>query len=60
MFELRYLVQESWNGTQKRLQYRQKINITDYSIKNIDGSYMSNTVWTSWEDVPEVEIDIEN
>jgi hypothetical protein len=56
MYELRYLVRSSWDGPEKVLQYRQQINITDYSIKNTDGTYMSNTVWTSWEDVPIVEM----
>ena len=56
MIEMRYVVRPGWDGPEKVLQYRQQVNITDYSIKNSNGTYISNTVWTNWEDVPVVEM----
>jgi hypothetical protein len=56
MIEMRYAVLPGWDGPEKVLQYRQQVSITDYSIKDNTGKYISNIVWTSWEDVPVVEM----
>ena len=55
MYELRYLVRKGWDGTEKVLQYRTQIEVTDYSSKTDDGKYISLKKWTEWQDVPTVD-----
>ena len=54
MYELRYLVRKGWDGTEKVLQYRTQIEITDYSTTTNKGSFINKKEWTDWQDVPTV------
>ena len=55
MFELRYLVQNGWDGPEKVLQYRTQIEVTDYSGTTVKGSFTTKKEWTEWQDVPIVD-----
>jgi hypothetical protein len=55
MYELRYLVRNSWGDPEKVLQYRTQREVTDYSTTTINGSFTKKREWTDWQDVPTVE-----
>jgi hypothetical protein len=50
-FELRWLIRQGWEGSEKVLQYRSIKYVTDYSSKD----QISTIKWTKWQDVPKVE-----
>ena len=54
MYELRYLVRNSLDGSEKVLQYRTQFEVTDYSTTTIQGSFTKKREWTEWQDVPTV------
>jgi len=54
MYELRYLVRKGLDGPEKVLQYRTQIEVTDYSITTLKGSFINKKEWTDWQDVPTV------
>ena len=55
MYELRYLVRNGRDGSEKVLQYRTQIEVSDYSAKTTDtGSFLKKKEWTEWQDVPTV------
>jgi hypothetical protein len=51
MFELRWLVRNSWDGPEKVLQYRTQFEAIDYSSKD----HLSMMKWSEWKDVPTVD-----
>jgi hypothetical protein len=53
MIELRWLTQAGWDGPEKVLQYRQKVDIIDYSRKDSNGTFLKTTEMTDWATVPE-------
>jgi len=53
MIELRWLIQPGWDGPEKVLQYRQKLDIIDYSRKDSNGTFLKTTEMTDWVTVPE-------
>lgn len=53
MIELRWLVN---NDNSRRLQYRQKVDTTVYAGLGPFPDGMKNMQWSSWTDVPEVQI----
>ena len=53
MIELRWLIQPGWDGPEKVLQYRQKVDIIDYSRKDGNGTFLKATEMTDWVTVPE-------
>ena len=55
MYELRYLVRNSLDGSEKVLQYRTQFEVTDYSTTTIQGSFTKKREWTEWQDVPIVK-----
>ena len=55
MYELRYFVRSGWDGPEKVLQYRQQIEVTDYSRKTDDGIFITTKKYTDWCDVPTVD-----
>jgi hypothetical protein len=55
MYELRYLVLKGLEGSEKVLQYRTQIEVTDYSTTTDKGSFIKKREWTEWQDVPTVE-----
>jgi hypothetical protein len=55
MYELRYLVRNSLEGYEKVLQYRTQLEVTDYSITTLNGSFTKKREWTEWQDVPTIE-----
>jgi len=55
MYELRYLVRNSLDGSEKVLQYRTQFEVTDYSTTTIQGSFTKKREWTEWQDVPTIE-----
>ena len=55
MYELRYFVRKGWDGPEKVLQYRTRIEVTDYSRTTDTGSFIKKHEWTNWQDVPTVE-----
>ncbi len=55
MYELRYLVRNSLDGPEKVLQYRTQLEVTDYSITTLNGSFTKKREWTDWQDVPTIE-----
>lgn len=55
MIELRWLIQPGWDGPEKVLQYRQKVDIIDYSRKDSSGVFLKTTEMTDWVTVPEVD-----
>ena len=54
MYELRYLVRNSYDGPEKVLQYRTQSEVTDYSTTTINGSFTKKREWTEWQDVQTV------
>ena len=54
MYELRYLVRKTSDGSEKVLQYRTQFEVTDYSITTLKGSFINKKEWTDWQDVPTV------
>jgi hypothetical protein len=55
MIELRWLIQPGWDGPEKVLQYRQKLDIIDYSRKDSNGVFIKTTEMTDWVTVPEID-----
>ena len=55
MYELRYLVRKASDGSEKLLQYRTQLEVTDYSTTTINGSFTKKREWTEWQDVPTVK-----
>jgi hypothetical protein len=55
MYELRYLVRNGWDGPEKVLQYRNYIEVTDYSVTIDKGGFTKLMKWTEWKDVPVVK-----
>ena len=55
MYELRYLVRKALVGSEKVLQYRVQLEVTDYSTTTIQGSFTKKREWTEWQDVPTVD-----
>ena len=53
MIELRWLIQPGWDGPEKVLQYRQKLDIIDYSRKDGNGTFLKTSEMTDWVTVPE-------
>ena len=60
MYELRYLVRKALVGSEKVLQYRVQLEVTDYSTTTIQGSFTKKREWTDWQDVPTVNETNEN
>ena len=54
MFELRYLIRQQGEGSEKVLQYRQQIVVTDYNAKTDHGTHILRREWTNWEPVPSI------
>ena len=54
MYELRYLVRNSLDGSEKVLQYRTQFEVTDYSTTTIQGSFTKKREYTEWQDVQTV------
>ena len=52
MYELRYLIRNGWDGSEKVLQYRTQLEVTDYSTTTLNGSFTKKREWTDWQDVP--------
>jgi len=55
MYELRYLVRKALVGSEKVLQYRVQLEVTDYSTTTIQGSFTKKREWTEWQNVPTVD-----
>ena len=55
MYELRYLIRNSLDGSEKVLQYRTQLEVTDYSTTTLNGSFTKKREWTEWQDVPTVD-----
>lgn len=55
MFELRWLVRPGWDGPEEVLQYRAKIEVTDYSNLDEHGYHRNKVDWNEWRDVPTVK-----
>lgn len=56
MYDLRYLVRNGWDGPETVLQYRTRVEVTDYSVPNPrTGGFASKKEWTEWQDVPTVD-----
>jgi hypothetical protein len=53
MIEMRWLIQAGWDGPEKVLQYRQKLDIIDYIRKDSNGTFLKTTEMTDWVTVPE-------
>ena len=60
MYELRYLIRKASDGSEKVLQYRTQLEVTDYSTTTINGSFTKKREWTEWQDVPTVNETNEN
>jgi hypothetical protein len=54
MFELRYLIRQEGEGSEKVLQYRQQIVVNDYNAKTDDGTHILRREWTNWKPVPSI------
>lgn len=55
MFELRWYVRPGWDGPERVLQYRCKVERTDYGSSDpTTGGFLRVQGWTDWFDVPEV------
>jgi hypothetical protein len=54
MYELRYLVRKASDGSEKVLQYRTQIDVTDYSTTTLKGIFLNKKEWTEWQDVPTI------
>jgi hypothetical protein len=55
MYELRYLVRNGLEGSEKVLQYRTHIDVTDYSTTTLKGMFLNKKEWTEWQDVPTID-----
>ena len=55
MYELRYLVRNGWDGSEKVLQYRTQLEVTDYSTTTLNGSFTKKRECTDCQDVPTVD-----
>lgn len=55
MIELRWLIQAGWDGPEKVLQYRQKLDTIDYSSKDSNGVFLKTNEMTDWVTVPTVD-----
>jgi hypothetical protein len=55
MIEMRWLIQPGWDGPEKVLQYRQKLDIIDYSRKDSNGVFLKTAEMTDWVTVPEID-----
>ena len=55
MYELRYLVRKGLDGSEKVLQYRTQVEVTDYSTTTDKGSFIKKREWAEWQDVPTVK-----
>ena len=60
MYELRYFIRKASDGSEKLLQYRTQLEVTDYSTTTINGSFTKKREWTEWQDVPTVNETNEN
>jgi hypothetical protein len=56
MIEMRWFTRThpTWPGTQKVLQYRQKVDMTIYAGMGPFPDSARNMQWSEWRDVPEV------
>ena len=59
MMEMRWLVRPGWDGPERVLQYRQKIDVTIRAAAagmwdNESLARTANMQWSEWKDVPEV------
>ena len=52
---MRWLIQPGWDGPEKVLQYRQKLDIIDYSRKDSNGVFLKTAEMTDWVTVPEID-----
>lgn len=58
MIELRWLIRQGWDGPEKVLQYRQKVDTTIRAGTNWtlpETRITTNMQWSNWTDVPEVK-----
>lgn len=55
MIEMRWLVRPEWDGSDRVLQYRQKIDINFYAGMGPFPDSMRNMQWGPWIDVPVVK-----
>ena len=55
MYELWYLVRKGLDGSEKVLQYRTQVEVTDYSTTTDKGSFIKKREWAEWQDVPTVK-----
>jgi len=55
MYELRYLVRNGRSESDKVLQYRTQLEVTDYSTTTLNGSFTKKLEYTEWQDVPTVD-----
>lgn len=54
MTELRYFTRKQPYGCDETvLQYRERIEVTDYSATDSNGSFIKTTGFTKWKDIPE-------
>jgi hypothetical protein len=50
--ELRWL---KVSDSERVLQYREKVNTTDYSKSNYTNGLIKKQIWTEWKTIPEVQ-----
>lgn len=58
MIELRWLIRQGWDGPEKVLQYRQKVDTTIRAGIGWSPTEIMNTQkmqWSEWSNVPEVK-----
>jgi hypothetical protein len=56
MIELRWLVRPGWDGPERILQVRQKVDINIYAGAPFPGTtFTPNLQWSEWKDIPEVK-----
>jgi hypothetical protein len=55
MIEIRWLVRAGWDGPERILQSRQKIDMTVYAGNGPFADSLKNMQWSEWKDVPVVK-----
>ena len=55
MIEIRWLVRAGWDGPERILQFRQKIDMTVYAGNGPFADSLKNMQWSEWKDVPVVK-----
>lgn len=55
MIEMRWLLRPGWDGPEKILQYRQQLEVTNYSTLSNTGDFLRELKWSDWRDVPIID-----